>query len=52
MRRKRDFCVRISSQEAVHTMWIADIQDEYFLELHVCMLDLREHVLLIKRFPC
>ena len=47
---KGDHRVRIGSQEAVHPMWIADIQDECilgldFLELHGCMLDLRDSVL-------
>ena len=45
-----DLHVRIGSQEAVHPMWIADIQDECilgldFLELHGCMVDLRDSVL-------
>ena len=45
-----DLHVRIGSQEAVHPMWIADIQDECilgldFLELHGCMVDLGDSVL-------
>ena len=47
---KGDLHVRIGSQEAVHPMWIADIQDECilgvdFLELHGCMVDLADSVL-------
>ena len=47
---KGDLRVRIGSQEAVHPMWIADIQGECilgldFLELHGCGLDLRDNVL-------
>jgi len=47
---KGDLHVRIGSQEAVHPMWIADIEDECilgldFLELHSCRLDLRDSVL-------
>ena len=47
---KGDFHVRIGTQEAVHPMWVADIQDECilgldFLELHGCMVDLGDNVL-------
>ena len=47
---KGDLHVRIGSLEAVHPMWIADIEDECilgldFLELHGCRLDLRDSVL-------
>ena len=50
IQRKGDLHVRIGSQEAVHPMWIADIQDECildldFLELHGCMVDLADSVL-------
>ena len=47
---KGDLHVKIGSQEAVHPMWIADIQDECilgldYLELHGCMVDLADSVL-------
>ena len=47
---KGDFHVRIGTQEAVHPMWVADIQDECilgldFLELHGCTVDLGDNVL-------
>ena len=40
---KGDLRMKIGSQEAVHPMWVADIQDECilgldFLELHGCMV--------------
>ena len=47
---KGDLRLKIGSQEAVHPMWIADIQDECilgldFLELHGCMVDFGDSVL-------
>ena len=47
---KGDLCVKIGSQEGVHPMWVADIQDECilgldFLELHGCMVDFGDNVL-------
>ena len=41
---KGDLCIKMGSQEAVHPVWVGDIQDECilgldFLELHGCMVD-------------
>ena len=50
---KGNFRIKTGLQEAVHPMWVADIQDECilgldFLELHGCMVDLGDNVLHIQ----
>ena len=47
---KGDLRIKMGSQEAVHPVWVADIQDECilgldFLELHGCMVDFGDNVL-------